>query len=164
MTASQPNGPSPAQRAAFRGGASKALALSLLGLVVTALGQQLPDRLWAAIFAAGSGVLIAVSIGLAVAIMFVGSYHEDRAALASRAASVLGYVRRAGAWGLAAGGVGALLAGVLPTRLSQAGSNDPAALPTAGLVAIVLGGVGIGYGLLEEWRDRVARREGGELP
>jgi hypothetical protein len=152
----QADGPTPAQQAAFRRGAAKALALAVLGLVVTALGQQLPDRLSAAIFAVLSALLLAVVIGLLVAVVFVGSYHEDRAALATGATSVLGYVRRAGAWGLAAAGVGALLAGALPTRLA-AGPDDPAALPTTGLVAIAFGGFGVAYGALEEWRDRVDR-------
>lgn len=155
MTSPQPSGPTPAQRAAFRRAALKALGLSLLGLAVTILGQQVPDRLYAALFAVASALLMAVAIGLAVAAYFVGSYHEDRAALASRTANVWDYLRRAGAWGLAAGGVGALLAGALPPRLSEAGSTDPAALPTAGFVAIMLGGAGFAYGLLEEWRERI---------
>jgi hypothetical protein len=130
--------------------------VTLVGLVGTILGQQLPDRQDAALFAVASALLMAVGIGLVVAAVFVGSYHEDRAAITSSTARVWGYLRRAGTWGLAGGGVGALLAGALPPRLSEPDTSNPAALPAAGFVAIALGGAGFAYGLLEEWRERIA--------
>jgi len=149
--------PNAADRAALRRAAAKALMLTILALIAAALGQQLPDRVWAALFAVLTALLLAMLVGLLLAVAFIGSYREDRAALVSGIAGVTGYVRRAGAWGLAAGGVGALLASALPRRLAEAGADDPVALPTAGFVAILLGGAGVAYGLLEEWREQVER-------
>ncbi len=162
MMPPEPLHPTPNQVKSFRRGSAKTWLLGVVGLLLAIAGQQLPDRFWAAMSAVGTGALMAALIGGGLAWGPAGAYHDDRATGVSRTTSALGDVRRAGGWGLAAAGVGALLASALPPRLAETTTSDPAGLPPAGFVAIVFGGVGIAYGLLEEWWQRVQRPDGGE--
>jgi membrane protease YdiL (CAAX protease family) len=136
---------------AFRRTLLKAAGLCFVLLFGTVLGQFLPEGLYAAVFGAATSVLIAVLIGLFAAWLWVSTYSEERGDLSKRLESSWGYVTGAARWGLAAAGVGALLATALPARLLTVAGTDPNRIPTAAWVAIAFGGVGVAIGILEEW-------------
>jgi hypothetical protein len=137
---------------ALRRATAKVALVAAVGLVAAAFGEQLPQSEYAALAALLFGACVAVIIGSMVAWLLASSYHQDRDQALGALRPFWGYVSRAGAWGLAAAGIGALLTTALPGRLAQA-PTDPRAIPIAGWMAIIFGSVGIAFGILEEWRS-----------
>ena len=127
------------------------MVAAVIGFVLGVFVQQLPQRQWAALGAVLAGASVAVLLGGFGAWFAAGSYLDDRQT-ASRFGSLWGYVSRAGTWGLAGGGIGALLATALPSRLAEAPSS-PHEIPIAGWLAIFFGSAGIAVGILEQWRS-----------
>lgn len=130
-----------------------ALAVTMLAI----LAEALPEPRYAAIGAVTAGAGTAVIIGGLIAFLFAGTYREDRRDVQRHLGAATGYVRRAATWGIAAAGLGALLTSALPARLTEA-ITDHSTLPTAGWIAVFLGGVGVGLGILEEWQGRASSR------
>lgn len=132
--------------------ALRLLPVALAGLLVGAIGQQLAERLWAALLATLAGASVAVLIALIFVIVFAGSYPDDRTNVRRGLTGAWPYVIRATTWGVAAAGVGALLATALPARITAADTNA-SAIPIAGWLAIFFGALGITLAILEEWHS-----------
>ena len=130
--------------------AAVATVVSFLGVVVGVI----PAPVIAAYGWVMAGLGTAILIGSLIALVFAGSYKADRSDLLGRLEAFGRYVARAGAWGLAGGGIGALLSQTLPTRITGSASADPSAVPVAGWLAIAGGAVGVAFGLLEEWHQQ----------
>jgi protein-S-isoprenylcysteine O-methyltransferase Ste14 len=128
------------------------LVIAFLGV----LGQRFPQSVYAALFAVLTGIALAVFIGSVLTMFFVSSYVEERRALTEGLSSMWGYLAQASKWGLAGGGLGALMSTVLPSRLSESTDTNSSTLPLAGWLAVLFAGIGVAIGILEEWRTLVA--------
>jgi hypothetical protein len=149
-----------AQLSALRSAVAKSIAISIACIVTGLIGEALPEPRYAALSAVVVGVATAALVGELATLLFAATYLDDRARIQRQFGALTAYVRRAGTWGMAAGGLGALLASALPRRLSEA-VQDPGTLPVSGWVAVFFGGVGVGLGILEEWRIRTTSVEAG---
>lgn len=132
------------------------LGLAVAGgaaFMLAAFGQALTIPQYAAISAVVGAAAVSVVLAALIAALVAGTYVEDRDPLRKRLATVWPYMSRGTMWGLAAAGIGALLATALPNRLAAASSN-PSALPVAGWVAVIFGAFGLAAGLLETWNER----------
>jgi AbiV family abortive infection protein len=138
----------------FRVRLAKLAAIAAMGSFGGVVVGVLPAPAIAAYGWVAAGSSTAVLIGSLMAMWFAGSYKADRSDVAGKLGALARYVARAGAWGLAGGGVGALLAQTLPTRLTEPASTNPDAVPMAGWLAIAGGALGVAFGLLEEWHQQ----------
>lgn len=136
-------------------------AVAVAAFAIGAVGQAVPEPMYAALFAVLSGVALCFLVAVFIVVMFAGSYADDRQSVMSRTRGLMPYVLRSGKYGLAAAGVGALLATALPARLSAAVDANPSALPVAGWVAIFFGATGVAVGILEEWHGQLPGAGGG---
>lgn len=129
-----------------------ALSMAVVAIGLFALGVVVQAVLRIAIYVALGWSLIAVAsavfIGAIASLLLSRSYLEDRGSIGKGLSTVRPYATRALTWGLAGGGIGALLATALPQSVVQVFA-DPNALPLPGWLAIVFGGVGVALGLLE---------------
>src|SRR5438874_1822692 len=132
--------PDRARLRALRFGVAKSLAISIGCILIGLAGEGLPEPRYAALSAVVVGLATAALVGGITTLMLAATYVDDRDRIQRHIGSLTGYIRRAGTWGMAAGGLGALLASALPRRLSDA-VQDPATLPVQGWVAVFFGGV-----------------------
>ena len=136
----------------------QALGVTLIAalglLVIGALGQQLRDPHWSAMFAVVAALSVALVIATLVALGLSWTYLDDARDLGGLVGSVWPYVVRSAGWGLAAGGIGALLATALPPRIAGAFAGEPSRLPVGGWLTVAFAGIGLAIGVLEEWRQQ----------
>jgi hypothetical protein len=108
------------------------------------------------VYAAFGGVIAAVSMaafsGCVYAHQAAPTYARDRNAVTGRLDAIWPYVYKAAVWGVAAAGLGALLAEAIPSPLQNVA---PSRLSTTSLLAVTFAGIGIAAGILETWRDAV---------
>jgi len=148
---------------AFRRRLVQLIVIASLAVVVGVPVSFVPEPLAAAYGSLLSGIGLAVVGGALLAMVWVGTYRADRSDVSGRLATLAGYVARAGTWGIAGGGLGALLAQALPERLIAPVTNDPNAIPVGGWMAIIGGALGVGFGLLEEWHQQAGEPPGGTM-
>lgn len=145
----------------LRAGLLKGLLASAALLIVAAVGENAFTGLYAALSGAAVAVFLASVVGLAVALLWVSSYADERREVSNRLRSVSRYVLRASRWGLAAAGIGTLLTAALPPSLVSGSTTLSASqVPINGWVAITFGGFGIALGILEEFHSRLSHEAG----
>lgn len=103
-----------------------------------------------------AAVSIATFSGCVYAHQAAPTYARDRTAVTGRLAAVWPYVYRAAVWGVAAAGLGALLAEAMPSPLQKVA---PSRLSTTSLLAVTFASIGIAAGILETWRETVGGRK-----
>jgi len=125
-----------------------------LAFAIGIVGQSVvPVPIWSAVFATLSEVSLALLVAGVLVVLFAADYHRDWASIPSLLGALWPYVTRTTTWGLAAAGVGALLATALPAQIANA-ISEPHAIPISGWMAIGFGGVGAAAAILHEWHLR----------
>lgn len=136
----------------LRGAMRWLILVSALVFVDGVLGQAVPIAFFAALAAVIAGVAQSVFIGAVAAFLLAPIYLEDRNWIRQRLVHAWPYLFHATTWGLAAAGIGAVLAMALPQRLANVFSNS-AMMPLPSWVALFFGGLGVAGTVLETAHD-----------